>query len=67
MGFTLPTLPLSPIDAKNNPPDYYIWVQDYVTILMGFLWIAAYILYIRQSYRDFSYGMPLLAVYVLCP
>jgi paspaline synthase len=62
MGFSLPVLPLSPIDAKNNPPDYYLWVQDYVTILMGILWIAAYILYIRQSYRDKSYGMPILSL-----
>ena len=64
MNIKLPTLPLSAIDAKNNPPDYYLWVQDYLTILMGFLWIAAYLLYIRQSYRDQSYGMPILSLYV---
>ncbi|KAF2108457.1 hypothetical protein BDV96DRAFT_652709 [Lophiotrema nucula] len=62
MTFKLPTLPLSPIDARNNPPEYYLWVQDYLTILMGFLWIVAYFLYIRQSYRDQSYGMPILSL-----
>ncbi|KAF2462741.1 uncharacterized protein BDR25DRAFT_386151 [Lindgomyces ingoldianus] len=58
----IPTLPLSPIDATNNPPAWYLWVQDGLTIVMGVLWIVAYILYMRQSYRDHSYGMPLLSL-----
>lgn len=62
MAFRLPTLPLSPIDAKNNPSEVYLWVQDYLTIVMGLLWITAYILYIRQAYRDQSYGMPILSL-----
>ncbi|KAF2245923.1 hypothetical protein BU26DRAFT_488680 [Trematosphaeria pertusa] len=62
MEIKLPTLPLGPIDAKNNPPEIYLWVQDYLTIVMGLLWITAYILYIRQAYRDSSYGMPILSL-----
>ncbi|KAF1996434.1 hypothetical protein P154DRAFT_537964 [Amniculicola lignicola CBS 123094] len=62
MGFSLPTLPLSPIDERNQPPDYYLWVQDYLTIIMGVLWIVAYFLYMKQSYKDLSYGMPMLSL-----
>lgn len=62
MALKLPTLPLGPIDAKNNPPEVYLWVQDYLTITMGVLWITAYIFYIRQSYYDHSYGMPILSL-----
>ncbi|KAF2685264.1 hypothetical protein K458DRAFT_22138 [Lentithecium fluviatile CBS 122367] len=62
MKLTLPTLPLSAIDTRNNPLLLYLWVQDYLTIVMGLLWITAYILYIRQAYRDASYGMPLFAL-----
>ena len=55
-------LPLSPIDAANNPPESYLWIQDGLTLFCGVLWGSAYVLYIVQAYRDKSYGMPLFAL-----
>nr|UUG60174.1 terpene cyclase [Mycoleptodicus sp. DH-2022a] len=55
-------LPLNPFDAANNPPEWYLWGQDGLTIASGILWTTAYALYIRQSWKDQSYGMPILAI-----
>ncbi|KAI1155151.1 hypothetical protein F4825DRAFT_447879 [Nemania diffusa] len=55
-------LPLSAIDQVNRPPLYYLWVQDGCIIGGGLLWTIAYVLYILQSHRDNSYGMPLIAL-----
>ena len=55
-------LPLSPIDAANNPPDSHLWVQDGLIIGGRVLWGSAYILYTRQAYRDESYGKPMFAL-----
>lgn len=56
-------LPMNAFDAANNPPEYYLWVQDGLTLASGILWTVAYALYIRQSFKDHSYGMPILALY----
>ena len=61
MGFQF-HLPLSPIDAVNKPPLHFLWVQDGLILTMGSLWSIAYILYIRESFRDKSYGMPIVAL-----
>ncbi|KAI0183630.1 hypothetical protein EV127DRAFT_376513 [Xylaria flabelliformis] len=55
-------LPLNAVDKANEPPLYFLWVQDGCIISTGILWTVAYILYIRQATRDKSYGMPLIAV-----
>lgn len=55
-------LPLTPIDTINQPSEAYLWIQDGLTITSGILWLLAYILYIRQSTLDQSYGMPLLSL-----
>ncbi|KAK3317802.1 hypothetical protein B0T19DRAFT_297840 [Cercophora scortea] len=59
MGFHLP---LSPIDAVNQPPLYFLYVQDGAILLMGTLWTIAYVLYIKQGFKDKSYGMPIVAL-----
>lgn len=55
-------LPLNEIDGKNNPPLWFLWIQDGMNLACGVLWSTAYVLYIRQSFRDKSYGMPLLSL-----
>lgn len=57
-------LPLNDIDAQNNPPLWFLWIQDGMNLACGALWSTAYVLYIRQSFRDKSYGMPLLSLSV---
>lgn len=57
-------LPLSPIDQVNRPSIDYLQVQDGLIALGGLLWTIAYCLYVRQAFRDRSYGMPLLSLYV---
>ena len=57
-------LPLNAIDARNSPPLWFLWTQDGLNLACCGLWSTAYILYIRQSFRDESYGMPLLALSV---
>ena len=56
-------LPLSPIDRLNQPPLYYLQVQDGLILLVSTFWTVAYVLYVRQAFRDKSYGMPLLCLY----
>lgn len=60
MGFHLP---LSPVDRANQPPVYYLQVQDTLIMSVSILWTVAYILYVRQGFRDKSYGMPMFALY----
>lgn len=60
-------LPLNPIDKVNQPPVSYLQVQDGLILCSGLCWTTAYILYIRQAYRDKSYGMPLVCLYVPHP
>lgn len=55
-------LPLTPIDTINQPPEFYLTIQDGLTLFSGGLWAVAYILYVRQAYRDQSYGMPIFAL-----
>jgi len=55
-------LPLNPIDTINRPDEFYLWVQDGLTIGSGVLWLIAYCLYIQQSFKDHSYGMPILSL-----
>ncbi|KAI0896154.1 hypothetical protein F4806DRAFT_52672 [Annulohypoxylon nitens] len=55
-------LPLNPIDRVNQPPVSYLQVQDGLILCSGLCWTTAYILYIRQAYRDKSYGMPLVCL-----
>lgn len=57
-------LPLNKVDIANQPPLYFLWVQDGCILLTGTLWTIAYVLYIRQGLRDRSYGMPIVALYV---
>lgn len=59
-------LPLSPVDRAIQPPVYYLQVQDSLILSVSIFWTIAYILYVRQGYRDKSYGMPLFALYVQC-
>lgn len=54
-------LPLTIIDSINQPPEYYLAVQDSLTVLSG-LWAIAYVLYVRQAFHDESYGMPIFAL-----
>ncbi|KAM0320764.1 hypothetical protein ACHAO8_000055 [Botrytis cinerea] len=55
-------LPLNAIDTINQPPLHYLQVQDTLILSTGLFWTIAYILYIRQAYRDESYGMPIVAL-----
>lgn len=55
-------LPLNTIDTINQPPLYYLQAQDTLILSTGFFWTITYILYIRQAYRDESYGMPIIAL-----
>lgn len=57
-------LPLNDVDGKNHPSLSFLWIQDGLTLACGVLWTTAYVLYIRQSFRDKSYGMPILALSV---
>ncbi len=57
-------LPLNDIDAKNRPPLWFLWTQDGLNLACDALWSTAYILYIRQSFRDESYGMSILSLSV---
>ncbi|KAK2029115.1 hypothetical protein LX32DRAFT_719218 [Colletotrichum zoysiae] len=59
MGFHLP---LNRIDQVNQPPLYFLQVQDSLILSVSFFWTIAYVLYIRQGLRDKSYGMPLFAL-----
>lgn len=58
-------LPLSPVDRALQPPVYYLQVQDALILSVSIFWTIAYVLYVRQGYRDKSYGMPLFALYVV--
>ena len=58
-------LPLSPVDRAIQPPVYYLQVQDSLILSVSIFWTIAYVLYVRQGYRDKSYGMPLFALYVI--
>lgn len=58
-------LPLSPVDRAIQPPVYYLQVQDSLILSVSIFWTIAYVLYVRQGYRDKSYGMPLFALYVV--
>ncbi|KAJ8070664.1 hypothetical protein OCU04_001035 [Sclerotinia nivalis] len=55
-------LPLNHIDAVNQPPIYFLQVQDALILTTGILWTVAYVLYIKQANQDESYGMPLIAL-----
>ncbi|KAI7779187.1 Terpene cyclase atmB [Diaporthe eres] len=55
-------LPLSPVDRAIQPPVYYLQVQDSLILSVSIFWTIAYVLYVRQGYRDKSYGMPLFAL-----
>lgn len=55
-------LPLTDIDVSNQPSETYLWIQDGLTIGSGVLWMVAYVLYIRRSSKDQSYGMPILSL-----
>ncbi len=57
-------LPLNSIDSKNNPPLCFLWIHDGMNLTCGLLWSTAYIFYIKQAFRDKSYGMPILALSV---
>jgi len=56
-------LPLNAIDKANKPPAYYLTVQDGLILLSSALWTVSYVLYVRQAFRDKSYGMPLVPLW----
>lgn len=56
-------LPLNTTDIVNQPPLYFLRVQDALILTTGILWTVAYILYIKQANHDKSYGMPLFALF----
>jgi paspaline synthase len=51
-----------PIDPATIAPPYFLLVQDMCVGISALFWSIAYILYIKQSFRDLSYGMPLLSL-----
>lgn len=57
-------LPLTALDQINQPPLWFLQVQDAMTITFTLSWTTAYILYVRQAFKDKSYGVPLLTLYV---
>ncbi len=57
-------LPFNDIDAKNRPSLWFLWIQDGMNLACRALWSTAHILYIRQSFRDESYGMSILSLSV---
>ena len=56
--------PLNSVDIVNKPPLHFLQIQDGLQILSGFTWTVAYVLYVKQSYKDRSYGMPIIALCV---
>lgn len=52
-------LPLSPTDRILQPPVQYLVIQDVNLLYCSFAWTVAYVLYVRQAFRDQSYGMPI--------
>ncbi|KAF2239706.1 hypothetical protein EV356DRAFT_108224 [Viridothelium virens] len=55
-------LPLNEVDRINKPPLQYLQIQDGLRCFAGPLWTISYLLYVRQGYKDQSYGMPILAL-----
>lgn len=55
-------LPLNPIDRVNQPPLYFLQIQDALILLTSMFWTVAYVLYVRQAFRDKSYGMPIVCL-----
>ncbi|KAH8159618.1 hypothetical protein CIB48_g8626 [Xylaria polymorpha] len=55
-------LPLSPIDQVLQPPAFYLIVQDWTLLYCMFGWTISFILYVRQAFRDQSYGIPIASV-----
>lgn len=47
---------------EHGPPEVYLWIQMVLFLVCSALWTIAYVLYIRKSFRDKSYGMPLISL-----
>lgn len=50
------------IDTHNGLPCRFIIIRNLLTLSSAILWSFTYILYVRQAFRDKSYGMPILAL-----
>ncbi|KEY71947.1 hypothetical protein S7711_07096 [Stachybotrys chartarum IBT 7711] len=57
-------LPLTALDQINQPPLWFLQVQDAMTVTFTLSWTTAYILYVRQAFKDKSYGVPLLTLWL---
>jgi len=57
-------LPLNDVGSTGPPSQAYLLGLNALNMLAGILWCIAYVLYIRQSHKDRSYGMPLLPLSV---
>lgn len=55
--------PLNSVDSINKPPLHFLQIQDGLQIVSGITWTIVYILYVKQSNKDKSYGMPMVALY----
>jgi hypothetical protein len=56
--------PLNSIDIINKPSLQFLQIQDGLQVVCGITWTTAYVLYVKQSSKDKSYGMPIIALYV---
>jgi hypothetical protein len=52
----------TPFDVEHGSPEVYLWIQMVLFIICGALWAMAYVLYLRKSFRDKSYGMPFFSL-----
>lgn len=43
---------VQPSDARLNPPQSYLFVQDFLIIACGFLYLLCYLFYITRTIRD---------------
>jgi paspaline synthase len=55
-------LPLTPLDQANQPPLWFLQVQDVMNLALSLFWTVAFALYARQAFVDKSYGAPLLTL-----
>ena len=50
------------LDRTGRVPIRYQLVQNSAQLTLAGLWALAYLLYIKQGFRDRSYGMPIPAL-----
>ncbi|KAI1320139.1 hypothetical protein F5Y16DRAFT_417541 [Xylariaceae sp. FL0255] len=53
---------MSPQLLDSEPPVYFLAIQAACKLILGPFWTVAYVLYIKQGFKDKSYGMPMVAV-----